>query len=58
MTDTDLIAQRCSYVAGHWINGDEALAATLSAVTAVVVGVVLNLAVWFGGHVLFPVRPR
>ncbi len=28
--------------------------AGLSAVTAAVVGVILNLAVWFGGHVLFP----
>ena len=30
------------------------IASTLSAVTAAVVGVVLNLAVWFGVHVLFP----
>jgi chromate transporter len=30
------------------------LTAALSAVTAAVVGVVLNLAVWFGLHVLFP----
>ena len=30
------------------------LTATLSAVTAAVVGVVMNLAVWFGLHVLFP----
>jgi chromate transporter len=36
------------------LRGDEALATTLSAVTAAVVGVVLNLAVWFGGHVIFP----
>ncbi|HLP76460.1 MAG TPA: chromate transporter, partial [Candidatus Paceibacterota bacterium] len=28
--------------------------AALSAVTAAAVGVILNLAVWFGGHVLFP----
>jgi len=30
------------------------LATALSAVTAAVVGVVLNLAVWFAIHVLFP----
>jgi chromate transporter len=30
------------------------LTSALSAVTAAVVGVVLNLAVWFGLHVLFP----
>lgn len=30
------------------------LAAVLSTITAAVVGVVLNLAVWFGGHVIFP----
>jgi chromate transporter len=30
------------------------LTAALSAITAAVVGVVLNLAVWFGLHVLFP----
>jgi len=30
------------------------IASTLTAVTAAVVGVVLNLAVWFGIHVLFP----
>ena len=30
------------------------LAAALSTITAAVVGVILNLAVWFGGHVLFP----
>ncbi|MBV9998083.1 MAG: chromate efflux transporter [Verrucomicrobia bacterium] len=34
--------------------GNEALTTTLSAVTAAVVGVVLNLAVWFGLHVIFP----
>ena len=28
--------------------------AALSVVTAAVVGVILNLAVWFGGHVIFP----
>jgi chromate transporter len=30
------------------------LNAALSAVTAAVVGVILNLAIWFGLHVLFP----
>jgi len=30
------------------------LTAALSAITAAVVGVVLNLAVWFGAHVLMP----
>jgi chromate transporter len=30
------------------------VSAALSAVTSAVVGVVLNLAVWFGIHVLFP----
>jgi len=30
------------------------ISSTLSAVTAAVVGVILNLAVWFGVHVLFP----
>ena len=29
--------------------------AALSAVTAAVVGVILNLAVWFGLHVVFPI---
>jgi chromate transporter len=37
------------------LRGNEALTTTLSAVTAAVVGVVLNLAVWFGLHVIFPV---
>jgi chromate transporter len=36
------------------IKGNKKLSATLSAITASVVGVVLNLAVWFGIHVLFP----
>jgi chromate transporter len=35
------------------IRGDRALAAALAVITAAVVGVVLNLAVWFGLHVLF-----
>jgi chromate transporter len=33
--------------------GNRALNAALSAVTAAVVGVILNLAVWFGMHTLF-----
>jgi chromate transporter len=36
--------------------GNKKLSATLSTVTAAVVGVVLNLAVWFGMNVLFPGR--
>ena len=36
------------------LRGNKALTSALSAVTAAVVGVVLNLAVWFGIHVLFP----
>lgn len=36
------------------LRGNLKLTTTLSAVTAAVVGVVLNLAVWFGLHVLFP----
>jgi chromate transporter len=32
----------------------EALATSLSAVTAAVAGVVLNLAVWFGWHKIYP----
>jgi chromate transporter len=35
------------------IRGNRALAAALAAITAAVVGVILNLAVWFGLHVLF-----
>ena len=35
------------------LRGRVALSAALSAITAAVVGVVLNLAVWFGLHVLF-----
>jgi chromate transporter len=37
------------------LRGNVKLTTALSAVTAAVVGVVLNLAVWFGIHVLFPV---
>jgi len=36
------------------LRGKATISAALSAVTAAVVGVVLNLAVWFGLHVLFP----
>ena len=35
------------------IRGDKALSAALSAITAAVVGVVLNLAIWFALHTLF-----
>jgi chromate transporter len=35
------------------LRGARALGAALSAVTAAVVGVILNLAVWFGIHVIF-----
>ena len=34
--------------------GNPRLNGALSSITAAVVGVVLNLAVWFGMHVLFP----
>jgi chromate transporter len=36
------------------LRGNESLTTTLSAVTAAVVGVVMNLAVWFGLHIIFP----
>ncbi len=36
------------------LRGNKNLTSTLSAITAAVVGVVLNLAIWFGLHVLFP----
>ncbi len=36
------------------LRGNKKLTAALSTITAAVVGVVLNLAVWFGLHVLFP----
>jgi chromate transporter len=39
------------------LRGNEKVTAALSAVTAAVVGVILNLAIWFGHHVLFPERP-
>lgn len=35
------------------LRGNKALSAALSAITAAVVGVILNLAVWFGLHTLF-----
>lgn len=44
----------------EWLRGNRALAAALTAVSAAVVGVILNLAVWFAMHVVFhtvaPVR--
>jgi chromate transporter len=36
----------------------KALTAALSTITAAVVGVILNLAVWFGQHVFFPAQDR
>ncbi|HUG12904.1 MAG TPA: chromate efflux transporter, partial [Opitutaceae bacterium] len=36
------------------LRGRPAFNSALAAVTAAVVGVILNLAVWFGGHILFP----
>jgi chromate transporter len=36
------------------LRGNASITSTLSTVTAAVVGVILNLAVWFGLHVLFP----
>lgn len=36
------------------LRGNEKLSTALSAITAAVVGVILNLAVWFGFHVLWP----
>jgi chromate transporter len=36
------------------LRGNKRIAMTLSAVTAAVVGVILNLAVWFGLHVIHP----
>jgi chromate transporter len=35
------------------LRGNRALAGALAAITAAVVGVILNLAVWFGLHVIF-----
>ena len=36
------------------LRGNQKLASALSTVTAAIVGVILNLAVWFGLHVFFP----
>jgi chromate transporter len=36
------------------LRGNARVTAALSAITAAVVGVILNLAIWFGLHVLFP----
>jgi len=36
------------------LRANEAISAALSAITAAVVGVILNLAVWFALHVIFP----
>ncbi len=36
------------------LRGNRKLTAALSAVTAAIVGVILNLAIWFGLHALFP----
>ena len=40
------------------LRGNTAISSSLSAVTAAVVGVILNLAVWFGLHALFPAPGR
>ena len=40
------------------MRGNERLTSALSGVTAAVVGVILNLAVWFGWHVLWPDSKR
>jgi chromate transporter len=37
----------------EWLNSQPRLKAALTAITAAVVGVILNLAVWFGLHVFF-----
>jgi chromate transporter len=37
----------------EWLRGNQRLSAALSAITAAVVGVVLNLGIWFALHVLF-----
>lgn len=36
-----------------WLDGQPRLSAALQAITAAVVGVILNLSVWFAAHVLF-----
>lgn len=40
------------------LRGNARLGSTLTTVTAAVVGVILNLAVWFGGHVFVPAAGR
>ncbi len=40
------------------LRGNKRLSAALSAITAAVVGVILNLAVWFGWHVIHPAPDR
>ncbi len=40
------------------LRGNARLSAALAAVTAAVVGVILNLALWFGWHAVFPVPER
>jgi len=37
----------------EWLRGRRALSDALAAITAAVVGVILNLAVWFALHTLF-----
>ena len=37
----------------EWINAQPRLKGALSAITAAVVGVILNLGIWFGLHVFF-----
>jgi chromate transporter len=39
----------------EYLRGNKALSSALSGITAAVVGVILNLAVWFGLHVIFGV---
>ncbi len=40
------------------LRGNVQLSAALSAITAAVVGVILNLAIWFGWHILHPAPDR
>ena len=40
------------------LRGNERLSATLSAITAAVVGVILNLAAWFAWHIIHPTPDR
>jgi chromate transporter len=52
-----LVASYFTFLGGPYIEkfrGNKKLTGALSSITAAVVGVVLNLAVWFGMHVLFP----